>query len=223
MKKLAFVAAVAIACGGSQKPEVAAEPAPGELHAQTPPAEPAPPVTPPASEPAPPAPGPVAPPAGGPFIELRNEADLPLNFGVTKGWGPVVFAYTGKPPKAKAVILFESACTASCDSPPDAVCPDCPEPKDKKEEQAMARTQTVEPGTSFQVPWDGKVRVYEKVAGKRCKCFTTMEPPADSYTIKACGLRPPKQPGKPSRPVCAETVVTLGPGQPPPIVLSFPK
>jgi hypothetical protein len=220
MRSLACLVLLA-ACGGSQPP--VSEPRPGEEHA-TPPAapdaaSPPVPVAPDAGAPPPP------PPAAGTRFQLKNEsADTALNFTVTKGWGPVIFGYTGKPPKAKSVILFESACSASCDSPPESICPECPEPATKKEELAMARTESVAPGASFEVPWDGKVRVYEKAAGKRCKCWRSAEPAADSYTIKACGLRAPKIPGKPSRPECSETVVMLGPGQTAPaeIVLTFP-
>jgi hypothetical protein len=209
------------ACGGSQ-PQVN-EPFPGEEHVPTPPATGVPPV--------PPAEGtpdagvaPSLPEVSGSVIELRNEADTPIHFGVTKGWGPIIFAYTGKPPKAKSVILFETACTASCDTSPDEICPVCPEPATKKEELAMARTETAEAGQSLRVPWDGKIRVYQKAPGTKCKCFTATDPPADSYTVKACGLRPPREPGKPSRPVCAEAVLRMGGAEAaPPIVLSFPK
>jgi hypothetical protein len=216
----ASVVWITASCGGRTPPpagpipgqhhEMAPEPAPGETEAQQ------------APEPEPALP----PEPEGVVFELRNDGDLPLNFGVTKGWGPVIFAYTGKPPKAKAVILFESACTASCEAPPEEICPVCPEPKDKREELAMARLETAQPGTSIKVPWDGLVRVYENAPGKkRCKCFRVAPPAADSYTIKACGLRVAREAGKASRPVCAETVVTLGPGpvDPQTITLSFAK
>jgi hypothetical protein len=169
---------------------------------------------------------PPPPRAEGTTFELKNEGQGDLKFGVTKGWGPVIFAYTGKPPKAKSVMLFSSACTASCDTPAEGVCPVCPEPKNKKEEQAMARTQTAAAGGSVVVPWDGKVLVYEKAPGKKhCKCWKKVEPAADTYTVKACGLRAATEAGKGSKPVCAETQVTLGPGatNPPTISLGFPK
>src|SRR5262245_25876930 len=139
----------AAACGGGKPP--VNEPAPGEKHETTPPATPLPDGG--VGQPAPPVSvTPTAPTVEGPVIELKNEGPTPLSFLVTKGWGVAVFAYTGKPPKAKPVTLFESACSASCDSPEDAVCPVCPEPKDKKEEQAMARTETAAPGESLKVP-----------------------------------------------------------------------
>src|SRR5688500_1385678 len=231
MKSFVLVALAAVACGGS-KPQVS-EPTPGEQHATAPPSpdQPAPaPGEPPGPRPeAPPGEAVMVPPTPveGTVIELKNEAEVPLNFGTTKGWGPVVFAYTGKPPKAKSVILFESACTASCDSAPEALCPECKAPETKKEELAMAKLESVPPGSTLRVPWDGKIRVYEGAPGgkKGCKCFRTIEPPEGAYTVKACGLRPPKEPGKPSTPVCTETPVTVGPGVPMPqtITLSFKK
>lgn len=232
MKRLALLMLAAFACGGS-KPQVN-EPTPGESQATPPPTPVGPdtsgePGQPPATAPVPPETQPAQPPAppsapAAVTFELKNEGKSDLNFGVTKGWGPVIFAYTGKPPKAKSVILFESACTASCDTPVDAVCPDCPEPANKKEEQAMQRIETAAPGATLTVPWDGKVLVYEKAPGKkRCKCFRRVDPEAGSYTVKACGLRASTEAGKPSRPVCAETAMTVGAGAPATVTLSFPK
>src|SRR5262249_51888971 len=90
---------------------------------------------------------PVTPPAAAPAVtfELRNDGDSDLVFTTTKGWQSVLFAYTGKPPKAKTEFLFEAACTASCDAG-DNACPSCPEPKNKKEELAMAKKETAAPG-----------------------------------------------------------------------------
>jgi hypothetical protein len=223
---------VVAACGGSQS-QTPASPPPGDTH-----------VTPTAPDVAPPAPGetqtPPTPPqpeeramrppplplplAEGTTIELKNDGDGDLMFSTTKGWQPVIFAYTGKPPKAKSVMLFEGYCTASCDVPGDGVCPVCAPPKNKKEELAMAKSETAAAGGSVKVPWDGKVLVYDKAPGKKhCKCWKKADPPADTYTIKACGLRPSKEPGKASKPVCTETQAALGGGLPPTITLSFGK
>ncbi len=161
---------------------------------------------PPTPEPAKPEPTPVGPAV---TFELKNDGDGDLVFTTTKGWQPVLFAYTGKPPKATTVFLFDAACTASCDAG-DNVCPVCPAPKNKKEELAMAKKETAAPGKSLQVPWDQKMVVYQKAPnGKKCKCFTKSDPPPDSYTIKACGLRASKVAGKPSKAVCTETTVAL--------------
>ena len=231
---LAWATLVLAACGGSssQTPGTPGTPgsAPGESQA-TPPssAVAAPDVAPPApgepaTTPLPPRPEepsrqPAPPP--GTTIELKNDAETDLMFSTTKGWQPVIFAYTGKPPKAKSVMLFPSACTASCD---DAqTCPTCPPPKNKKEELAMAKAETAAAGGSVRVPWDGKVFAYEKAPKKPCKCWKKIDPPADTYTIKACGLRPSREPGKPSKPVCTETQATLGGALPATITLSFSK
>jgi hypothetical protein len=224
MKRLLVIALAA--CGGSQPP--VSEPLVGDTHetVSSPPPDAAAPGPDAAAAP-PDAGAAVAPVMGGPTFELVNAGSGDLNFGVTKGWGPVIFAYTGKPPKARSVILFPSSCTASCDAGPEEICPVCKEPETKKEELAMARLETVPAGSSFRVPWDGKVRVYEKAPGgpKGCKCFRAMDPAPGTYTVKACGLRPPSQPGKPSRPVCTETPVTVAAGSPlpPTITLSFAK
>src|SRR5262249_29944559 len=144
------------------------------------------------------APRPTAPKPEGRSIELKNDGDGGLAFGTTKGWGLVVIAYTGKPPKAKSVQLFESYCTASCATPDAEICPVCKEPKNKKEELAMAKTESAASGGSIKVPWDGKVFVYEKTKGKHhCKCWNKVDPPAETYTVRACGRRPAKEPGKP--------------------------
>jgi len=221
----------AAACGGSQSQTPVAPP-PGDTH-----------VTPAAPDVVPPAPGetqtpptpppqpderasrpPALPLPEGTTIELKNDGDGDLMFSTTKGWQPVIFAYTGKPPKAKSVMLFEGFCTASCDVPGDGVCPVCAPPKNKKEELAMAKSETAAAGGSVKVPWDGKVLVYDKAPGKKhCKCWKKVDPPADTYTIKACGLRPSKEPGKASKPVCTETQAALGGGLPPAITLSFGK
>ncbi len=226
---LAFVL-VASACGGGQA-QTPPPAAPGEAHATPPVAAPdvapsapgeatapPPPTTPtPPEQPTPP------PPVAGTTIELKNDGEGDLLFSTTKGWQSLVFAYTGKPPKAKSVMLFEGYCTASCDSG-DKVCPVCPEPKNKKEELAMAKSETAAAGGSIKVPWDGKIFVYEKAGGKHhCKCWRKVDPPADTYTIKACGLRPSKEPGKPSKPVCSETQAALGGATPATITISFPK
>jgi hypothetical protein len=222
VRSILLMLLAAAACGGSKGQVADPEPPLGESTAT-----PSSPAAPPALEPAPPAPAEEtsAPPTAPVTFVLENEGEGELNFGVTKGWGLVLFSYTGKPPKAKAVILFEAACTASCDAPPAEVCPSCPEPQTKKEEQAMARIETVPAGGSISVPWDGKILVYDKAPGKkRCKCWHKMDPPADTYTIKACGLRAPKEAGKPSLPVCTETQVALGPGElPAQINLTFAK
>jgi hypothetical protein len=212
------VAIVFLACGGSQKP--AAEPAPPPPGEQ-PASEPAPPPTP--AEP----PVPEAPPAAVTF-ELKNEGTGELVFALDKGWQPVLFAFSGKPPKAKAVMLFPTWCTESCDAAADAVCPVCKVPEKKKEETDETKREIAPAGGSVKVPWDGQVYGYEKTKGskKSCKCWRKVAPPAETYTVKACGLRPSKEIGKGSRPVCAEGTLTLPLAEgaaPQTITLTFPQ
>jgi hypothetical protein len=234
MKKYVIACVVAAACGGSKgKVSEPQPPPPGDTHATPPPAPAAPDAAPATSEetrpPAAteaPAIRPPQPPVSGVEIELKNSGETDVTFGVTKGWAPVIFAYTGKPPKAKSVILFDNPCSASCDTPEEGICPSCPEPKNKKEEQKMAKIETAPAGGSVKVHWDGKVLTYDKAPGKKkCKCWKKSDPQADSYTIKACGIRRAKETGKASKPVCTETVVTLGPGETSPknITLDFAK
>jgi hypothetical protein len=222
----AYAALVVAACGGSSAQTPVNEP--GGEHATAPPQTVSAPdvAGEPATRPPPPVPEEPTgqqppPPPPGTTIELKNEADSDIMFSTTKGWQPVIFAYTGKPPKAKSVMLFAGACTASCDEA--ETCPSCPQPKNKKEELAMAKSETAAAGGSVRVPWDGKIFAYEKAPKKHCKCWKKIDPPADTYTIKACGLRPSKEPGKPSKPVCTETQATLGGSLPSTITLSFAK
>jgi hypothetical protein len=228
-KTLALCAALMAACGGA-KDEKSTTP-PGEAHATPSPAPapgPAAPDVAPGEAPTPLPPAevpsamrPALPP--GTTIELKNDGDSDLVFGTTKGWQPVIFAFTGKPPKAKPILLFESFCTATCSAPEGEVCPVCREPANKKEELKMAKSESAAPGGSVKVPWDGKMFVYEKAPGKHhCKCWNKADPPADTYTVRACGLRPSKVAGKASKPTCAETQVTLGGASSlPTITLSF--
>jgi len=224
MNKLIVLIAVIVACGGGKpkgpeplaradelKKDKVVEPDTDASIGAAPIAEPPPSET----KPAPP------PPAVLTF-ELRNEGTTDVVFTTTRGWQPVLFAYTGTPPKAKTVFLFETNCTASCDAG-DNVCPVCPAPKTKKEELAMAKTETARAaGGSVKVPWDGKVVAYQKApAGKKCKCFSKADVPPDSYTIKACGLRQSNVKGKPSKAVCAETTVALPAGGQQTVTLSF--
>ena len=160
----------------------------------------------------------VAPVPEGPSVplgfRLKNAGKDDLVFAIDKGWQPVIFAYSGKPPKAKPALLFPTACTASCEAAPLDMCPVCRESTDpkvrKKQEKEETKREVTAPGKAVEVPWDGKVFAYEKATGKKhCKCWRKVDPAADSYTVKACGLRPAKEAGATSRIVCAETQVTL--------------
>lgn len=153
------------------------------------------------------------------YFDLQNAGTGELVFPVDKGWQTAIFAYTGKPPKAKSVLLFPTACSASCDvrttDPEAEVCPVCKVEEDHKKRKQQERDETkreiAPPGGSVMVPWDGQVFVYEKTKdGKRkCKCWRKAPTPPDTYTIKACGMRPSIVAGVPSTPQCAETSVAL--------------
>ena len=164
------------------------------------------------------------------YFDLQNGGPGDLVFAVDKGWQPVLFAYTGKPPKAKSVLMFPMGCTGACDAAtPEEVCPVCKVEEDHKKRKQQEKDETkreiAPPMGSVKVPWDGQVLVYEKTkAGKRkCKCWKKAPIPADTYTIKACGLRPSTEAGTPSAPQCAETSIALpvSPEQKS-IVISFP-
>jgi hypothetical protein len=198
------VALVFWACGGSQKQAAApAEPPPDQTKMEEDPPDAgvaAPVVVPPPATPASPV-----------TFELKNDGKGDLVFALDKGWQPVLFAYSGTPPKAKAVMLFPTWCTESCDAAPDAICPVCKVPEKKKEEAEETRREIAAAGMSIKVPWDGQVFGYEKAKGdkRKCKCWRKVAAPPETYTVKACGLRPSTQIGKPSKPVCAEGQITL--------------
>ncbi|MBI4509246.1 MAG: hypothetical protein HY698_06395 [Deltaproteobacteria bacterium] len=245
MRARVLIAIAIASCGGATKTTTASAP-PGTTHeppaqqlADTPSdsgvtrdsgsAGPSTQVTPGSESPTPP---PVPPETTPPPIafELSNEGPGELVFAVDKGWQPVLFAYTGKPPKAQPVLLFPTACTESCEVAPTAMCPVCREPDDpekrKQLEKEETRREIAPKGGIVKVPWDGKVLVYEKApaaAGKKkCKCWRKADPAQLTHTIKACGLRPSKEPGKPSKLVCSETQVQFPvPSTPATIKLSF--
>src|SRR6266545_4372253 len=54
--------------------------------------------------------GPMAPDAAPPrapvVFLIKNEGKTDLTFALDKGWGGSIFAYSGKPPKAKTVLVF---------------------------------------------------------------------------------------------------------------------
>lgn len=152
-------------------------------------------------------------------IELRNSGETDVVFAIDKGWQPVIFAYTGKSPKAKSALLFPTYCTESCETATELMCPVCKEPelpKDRQKAEKLETKREVAPaGSSFKLDWDGKIYAYEKAPPearakkKKCQCWRKVDPPADTYTIKACGLRPSPKPGESSRPVCVESQVQL--------------
>jgi hypothetical protein len=222
---LAFLVA---ACGGTSRPSHADPPGQsragmtveGDPHEGPDPAE----IV--DAEPPPPPPPPVT------FV-LRNTGKTELAFNLDKGWQPVLFGFTGKPPKARSALLFPEHCTGPCDAADvEEMCPVCEVAEDartrRKQEIEGIQREIAQPGEEVTVGWDGMVYVYEKApaAMKRrgCQCWRKGEARPDTYTIRACGWRPPPKPGKPSTPVCADTQVELPPAETPAtITLEFPK
>jgi hypothetical protein len=226
-----LAASVAIGCGGPKSPP---ERPPGDTHvvavgATVDAGVAAPDAALPDAGPPPIDAGPPPPPYA---FELKNEGDRELQFPIDKGWQPVLFAWTGKKPKAVPYLLFEKPCTGACDAAtPEEICPVCKEaekPRDRqKEEKAETKREIAPAGGSVTVPWDGKVFVYEKapkeLKKKKCECWRKADPPAETFTIKACGFRPGAKAGQASTPVCAEAEVALPGITPTTITLVFPK
>jgi hypothetical protein len=168
------------------------------------------------------------PPAAVTFV-LKNSADEDLALNMDKGWQPILFAYSGKPPNAKSILMFPTHCTSSCEAAAEEMCPECPEPekvKDIKEAQSLER---IPPGGSKEVPWDGLQYKYKRTKGKsgrrtvRCKCFTQEETPPETYTVKACGLRLTKTAKVSSKYQCVESTMTLPSEEPLRVELDFGK
>lgn len=158
---------------------------------------------------------------------LKNSGNEPLYLNMDKGWQAVIYAYSGKPPNAKSILMFPSHCTASCDSEPADVCPVCEEPQRVKDIKAAENHDAVEPGDTRVVPWDGLAFSYKKTKGTqdgrrvRCNCSTTAEAPAETYTIKACGLRKTQSAKTRSKYQCVESTLTLPITEPIEVELDF--
>ncbi len=154
---------------------------------------------------------------------LKNSGSDELFINMDKGWQAVIFAYSGQVPNAKSMLMFPTHCTASCDSAPEELCPVCPEPERVKEIRAAENHDAVAPGDSRSVPWDGMAFSYQKAKkGKRgCKCYTTVTPEPETYTVKACGLRKTKSAKARSKYQCVEGTMTLPSSEPIVVELDF--
>ncbi len=158
---------------------------------------------------------------------LRNSGDEPLFLNMDKGWQAVIYAYSGTPPNAKSILMFPTHCTTSCDADAADVCPVCEEPQRVKDIKAAENHDEVAPGDARTVPWDGMVFNYQKTKGTRdgrrvrCNCSTTAEPPAETYTIKACGLRKTQSAKTRSKYQCVESTLTLPITEPVQVELDF--
>jgi hypothetical protein len=173
-------------------------------------------------------PVPVAAPAV--TFSLVNTAKEDLVFSLDRGWQPVIFGYSGTPGvDAKPIVMFPMHCTASCVAAAEERCPVCVQPSTTTAKEAVAaeKREVAAPGTSIDVPWDGQVYGYEKTrggdAGRSCQCWRQAEPPAATYTIKACGFRITKEANKRSQLQCVEAPLALPAAAPVTLRLEFPR
>ena len=161
-------------------------------------------------------------------FKLKNSADEDLVFSVDRGWQPVIFAYSGVPPNAKAIVMFAKFCTAECGVDDSLRCPYCPQPQRVKQIREAEKREVVAPGQSLDVSWDGEIFVYEKTSGMQdagpteCECYRKEPVPPNSYTVRACGLRITRSAKASSKYQCVEGSMSF-PAQGPQVVeLEFP-
>lgn len=177
-----------------------------------------------------------APPRAPVTFMIKNEGKTDLTFALDKGWAGAVFAYSGKPPKAKPLQVFAKACTGACDGSTGEVCPVCTEADDpserQKQEKAETKREIVTPDGTFELPWDGLTVTYEKAPKevraqspktKKCECYKLGPPEPGSYTFKVCALRTASDVGQTSKFECVEATIDLpvAPGQTIDVPLSF--
>ena len=165
------------------------------------------------------------PPPPAVTFAVTNDGDEDLVFSLDKGWQPVIFAFSGKPPKAVPLTMFATAYTASCDAEEADRCPKAPPRPEKNRDEAKAeKRETVAPGGKLAVPWDAQALVYEKTkaGGRKCECYRPAPSPPGDYTVRACGLR--RTEGK-SKLQCIDAAMTLpsADGKPLTVELHFPK
>jgi len=160
---------------------------------------------------------------------ITNSGSDTLYLNMDKGLQGVIIGYSGQVPNAKQLVLFPAHCTVSCDSEPADMCPVCEEPQRVKEIRAAEKHEPIEPGASYEVPWDGLAIKSKKTKGKRsgkrvsCNCFETAEPEPETYTIKACGLRKTQSAKTRSQYPCVEASLTLPITEPVRLELDFGK
>lgn len=144
-------------------------------------------------------------------FRLKNTYKDDLVLSLDKGYGAVIFAYSGKPPKAKSILMFPKHCTAACSAGASERCPVCEAPTNVKDIKAAEKREVIASGKSLDVPWDGQVYVYEDTDadGKSCKCFKRADVPPEKYTIKACGLRVTKSATKSTKIQCESAEATF--------------
>jgi hypothetical protein len=168
-------------------------------------------------------------PAAPVTIVIKNTWKEDLVFSTDKGWQPIVFGFSGKPPKAKPIIMFPKFCTASCEAPAEERCPFCKEPEKVKEIRKAEKREIVPPGKTFEIPWDAMVYEYKRTKGKRdgrtkrCECHQKKEVPPETYTIRVCGLRVTKTANQRSKIQCVDGQMTVPSEEPIRVELEFGK
>jgi hypothetical protein len=146
---------------------------------------------------------------------LKNSHSEELAFNMDRGWQPNLFAYRGKPPRAKWILMFPKHCAASCDVSARRRCPVCKEPETARGQLAAQKFERIAPGDDIEIQWDGRAFHYEKTRGtrggkrRRCECHRTEPAEPGTYTVKACGLRLTRSAEKRSRLQCVEAEMTL--------------
>jgi hypothetical protein len=168
------------------------------------------------------------PVADGPPVTfvIKNTAKSDLVFSLDRGWQPIILAYSGEPPNAKSILMFETHCTTSCDTERADRCPICEEPERVADIKKAEKREIVKPGGSLEVPWDGEVFVYEKTRGprkRRCQCSKKEPVPPETYTIRSCGLRLTQDAKKRSNLQCVKGSMTLPADGPIKVELEFGK
>jgi hypothetical protein len=159
--------------------------------------------------------GPPPPPAAVTFV-LKNGGAEELALNLDRGWGGVLQAWAGTRGKdARAILMYPSFCTASCDAPETDRCPVCTQPEKVADIRLAQKLERIAPGASLEVPWDGNVYGNEKTRfklegkTKRCKCWRAVPVEPATYTVRACGLRLTTTVEQSSRLDCAEGQMTV--------------
>lgn len=226
---LAGAFSFAVACGGSKQPDPSAPTPAGGVVGQPPAGEPVADGEQPAGTPVDAGMPPDAqlPPAPVTFV-LKNTGSEELALNLDQGWGAVIQAWSGKPPKAKVIRMYPKFCTASCDSAETERCPVCQQPEKLTDIRAAQKLEKIPPGGQLEVRWEAQAVQLEKTRGvqadgkpAKCECYRMAEPPAETYSIRACGLRLTTTVDKTTQLICAEGQMTLPVSGPTQIELAF--
>ena len=135
---------------------------------------------------------------------------------------------SGTPPNAKSILMYPTHCTAACESAEAERCPVCVKPTDEAGKELEQR-EVIAAGAQRDFPWDGEVFVYEKTKGvqdgkaKSCTCYRKEPVAANTYTVRACGLRITKSAKASSKYQCPTATMTLPADGPLVVEFDFPQ